>query len=530
MGNNLRMEKIQQIQVFAQLGWSNRQIHAQTGIDRDTIAKYRRQFENQPKESTEKADTGNQNPPEVPADSTAAEGQNPPEVPTDPILPPSTNSSAIRPYAEIIRDFFLRRLTAQRIYQDLVEQHGYKGSYDAVKRYVRKLRKKVRRFAERLTHLPGREAQVDFGKAPCRVLINGKYRKPWLFKMTLSCSKHAYEELVERQDLETFLRCHERAFRFFGGVPEIVTLDNLKSGVLQASIFDPIINQTYLSFASHWRFAANPCMPRTPEHKGIVERDIGYTKHNALDGKKFESLEEANVALRHWNKNWARTRIHGTTKSQVWQLFRDLELPRLQAVAQVDFEYFQSAKRKVDVNGLVEVEARYYAVPPRYVGETLTVHYNQQSVKIYNGAELIISHRRQLLPGKVSMPASCLPSWKHPDLESQERYYCRKAKDVGPALHHLVYTSLSSNDPLAIRRVRGLLSLSKTFGKEVVEQAASQARTMGIENYHMLKALCGNIVNTVKKPNPPALTQSHELIRKLSEYETAVSERSVACQ
>ena len=103
--------------------------------------------------------------------------------------------------------------------------------------------------------------------------------------MTLTCSKHAYEELVEKQDLETFLRCHERAFAFFGGVPAIVTIDNLKAGVIEASIFDPVLNETYLMFASHWGFAANPCMPFRPEHKGVVERDISYTRHNALDGR-----------------------------------------------------------------------------------------------------------------------------------------------------------------------------------------------------------------------------------------------------
>jgi len=526
MGNQLRMEKLQQIEVFLRLGWSNRQIHSVTGIDWDTISKYRRQFQNPPKVSTEGGSDQGQNPPEVPTDPEGVLDQNPPEVPADLLPPPSTNSAVVRPFVEQIRTAFLQRLSAQRIYQDLVEQHGYRGSYDAVKRYVRKLRRRIRRFAERLTHLPGREAQVDFGKAPCRVLIKGKYRKPWIFKMTLSCSKHAYEELVLRQDLETFLRCHERAFRFFGGVPEVVTLDNLKSGVLQACIYDPIINQTYLTFATHWGFAANPCIPRTPEHKGIVERDIGYTKHNALDGRRFESLEEGNAALRHWNKRWARTRIHGTTKCQVWKLFCELELSRLQPPATEDFVYFTAAQRKVDVSGLVEVESRFYGVPPRYVGDRVTVHYNQQTVKIFSGAELIITHQRLTAAGKVCIPTSCRPSWKHPDLESQELYYCRRAKQVGPALHHIVYTVLCSNDPLAIRRVRGFLALPKTFGNAVVEQAAENARSTGLISYQTIKAICEMIVKRGPQPDAHALTQQHDLIRPLDEYETMVNERS----
>jgi transposase len=532
MGNVLGMEKQQQIQVLARLGWSTHAISRHTGTDRKTIARYRKRAENQPEVPTDSKVSDGQNPPKVPTDFFALEGQNQPKVPADLPVAPPTSSSAIQPYTETLRTFFLQHLTAQRMYQDLVEEHGYKGSYDSVKRYVRKLRKRIRHFKERLPHLPGREAQVDFGKSTCRVKVNGVYRRVWLFKMTLSCSKHAYEELVERQDLETFLRCHERAFAFFGGVPEIVTLDNLKSGVLLASIFEPILNQTYLAFAAHWGFAANPCIPGKPEYKGVVERDVGYTKHNALDGRTFESMEEANLFLRHWNRRWARTRIHGTTKCQVWKLFVELEQPRLRPLSVSPFEFFHIGKRKVDVNGLVEVDARYYGVPPRYVGETVMVHHNMQYVKVLWGEEVIVTHLRLADRGKVSQPASCLPGWKHPDLESQERYYCRKAREIGPNMHTLVYRSLGSDDPLTIRRVRGLLSLCRSYGAPVAEQAAAQAVSLRSCNYHIVKALCEKLKDGPAEYPTVAgrLTQTHELIRPLDEYDKIIdSERSTVC-
>jgi len=147
MGNNLRMEKQQQIQVLTGLGWTDRAISRSTGINRGTVSKYRKAFQKQP---------------EVPAD-----------LPPFPI----TNSTQNQPYTGKIRDGLLQKLTAQRIYQDFVEEHGYKGSYDAVKRYARKLRKKVRGFSDRLEHIPGKEAQVDFGKATCRILYWRKMEK-----------------------------------------------------------------------------------------------------------------------------------------------------------------------------------------------------------------------------------------------------------------------------------------------------------------------------------------------------------------
>ena len=522
------MEKQQQIQVLTNLGWPDRAISRETGMDRSTVAKYRKKIQYQPEVPTDSGAQEVQNQPEVPADYSAGANQNQPEVPTDLPSGPITNSNVIQPYIETIRSFFLQRLTAQRIYQDLVEQHGFKGSYDSVKRYVRKLRKRLRRFTERLPHLPGREAQVDFGKATCRTKINGVYKKVWLFKMTLTCSKHAYEELVERQDMETFLACHEHAFAFFGGVPEIMTLDNIKSGVLLASMYEPILNQTYLAFATHWGFAANPCIPRRPEHKGVVERDIGYTKHNALDGRTFESLEESNLFLMHWNKRWARTRIHGTTKCQVWKLFCEMEQARLRPLAEKPFEYFNIAKRKVDVNGLIEVEVCYYAVPPRYVGDMVIAHFNQQYVKIYaaGAGEIIITHKRLHQRGKISQPLSCMPHWKHPDLESQERYYCRKAHETGPNMYQIVYNALCINSPLSIRRARGLLSLTRTYGARLAEEAASRTLALGSCNYQAAKDFCERLKNAAPEEYAAErhFTQNHELIRPLTEYDAVINQ------
>jgi transposase len=477
------------------------------------VAKYRAGFQNQP---------------QVPADFLAEKGQNPPEVPTDLPVPPGTHSLQIRPYLEMIQKHYLQSLSAQWIYQELVDRHNYRGSYDSVKRYVRKLRRRIRRFTERLPHLPGRELQVDFGKSPCFVKDkNGHYRRMWLFKATLTCSKHAYEELVERQDLETFIRCHERAFQFFGGVPEIVTLDNIKSGVLRANLYDPVVNPVYLAFSSHWGFAANPCMPYRPEHKGVVERDIGYTKHNALAGQKFESLEEANLFLRHWNKRWARTRIHGTTKCQVWKLFCELEQSRLRPLAERPFALFKAGQRKVDVNGLVEVESCYYGVPPRYVGDSVIVHYDFEKISIFQGETLLITHRRQHRKGQVSQPPSCLPPWKHPSQESQEQYYCRQAKQVGPNLHELVSRTLEDDHPLTIRRVRGLLSLRRTFSSTILEEAAGRALRKHLCYYQDFRRLCEE-VSLYKAPEPAQLTQQHELIRPLSEYESLLTERTLS--
>lgn len=230
------------------------------------------------------------------------------------------------------------------------------------------------------------------------------------------------------------------------------------------------------------------------------------------------------MLTKSWNKRWARTRIHGTTKCQVWKLFCELEEPTLHALAPAPFEYFNAGNRKVDVNGMVEVEARFYGIPPRHIGDQVVVHHNQNFVKIYDEGKLIITHRTLHQKGKVCQPTSCYPEWKHPDLESQERYYLRKAKAIGEAMHSLVYAILSKNDPLAIRRVRGLLFLEKKYGNAILNESAEDALRSHVYNFHNIKRVCEHILQS--QSDTASLVQQNDLIRSLGDYELIFEERT----
>jgi transposase len=530
MGNVLKMDKQQVIQGLIRLGWSDRAIHKESGIHRKTISGYRKQFQNVPQVPADSSSITFQNVPQVPADAPAASNPGQPNNHVEPL--PPTQSLQIFPHRADIRTNILAGLTAQRIYQDLVESHAFNGSYDSVKRYVRKFKKRFKRYFERLPTFPGREAQVDFAKSPCKVLVDGKYRHVWFFKMTLSHSRHSYEELVLRQDVETFIRCHENAFKAFNGVPETIKLDNLKAGVIQACIYDPLINPVYQAFADHWGFVPNPCAPARPHHKGRVERDIQYTESNALAGRRFESLEDGNIFLRHWNKRWARTRIHGTTKCQVWTLFIETEQPKLRTLVSCPFTYFAICNRKVDVSGLVEVGANFYAAPARFVGDWVIVHHNSIEVKIYDRqqhqkqpVQLLVKHKTLQGKGHYSQPSSCKPLYKHPSLEDQEMYYCRKARQIGQSCYALIYRILAADDPMAIRRTRGILSLPKKFPAELVEQSCSIALFQQTYSYRTIKALCETMAGKGDQTCLP-LTQTHDAIRPLTEYQTIIEERT----
>jgi len=427
---------------------------------------------------------------------------------------PTRQSSAV-PYHDFICQRLEIGLTAQRIYQDLIAEHDFTSSYDSVKRYVRKLKKTQPRVYVRIHTAAGEEAQVDFGTgAP--TLKNGRYKRPWLFKMVLSYSRHAYEEVVWHQDVETFIRCHERAFAFFGGVPKLIRLDNLKSGVLKAHLYEPTLNPVYAEFAKHTGFVPLPCLPGKPEHKGKTESGVGYTQNNALKGLKFDSLEAQNTHLRHWNKTWARTRVHGTTKKQVWQLFVEKERSELQTLPEKPFQFFKIGQRKVHPDGHIEVGRAYYSAPHHCVGKILSVHFNNLWVKVFDGSERVAFHRTAQ-PGRFQTEKHHLPAHKTLTSEQFKNKLVSQAATIGPHCKLWALKAIKERDRLALRPIQGVLRLQDKYAPEQLDWACRQALKLNSVRYTTVKALCEDQPQAHQQLE---LLQQHEIIRALDGYQT----------
>ncbi|MBK6940305.1 MAG: transposase family protein [Planctomycetes bacterium] len=142
-----------------------------------------------------------------------------------------------------------------------------------------------------------------------------------MLRVVLSHSRKAYLEVMWRQDTESLIRGIENAFHHFGGVPKTLVPDNLKAAVPKHDWCDPTITPKFEAFARHYGVAVLPTKPRTPRHKGKVERCVAFAQDNALKGRQFASLAAQNGLLRDWETKVADQRIHGTTRKQVHALF-----------------------------------------------------------------------------------------------------------------------------------------------------------------------------------------------------------------
>ncbi len=229
MGNYLQMAKSQQVHALLELGWSYRRIEAETGVRRETVSRYDAARRAKAAKvfpgsaASVVVDAGGAAPDD---ESNAAKVFAGSPAKAAKVFPGSTRPrGSAAAYRDTIAEKCDAGLSAQRIWQDLVEEFGYGASYESVKRFVRTLAPRPRAVGV-FHHAPGQEGQVDFFRgAPTLHAATGDWRRPWVFRLTLGHSRHGYEEAVDDQQIETFLRLHERAFRDLGGVPLVIRHD-----------------------------------------------------------------------------------------------------------------------------------------------------------------------------------------------------------------------------------------------------------------------------------------------------------------
>lgn len=412
-------------------------------------------------------------------------------------------------------------LTAQRIHQDLVAEMGFSGSYESVKRHVRRLRRTEPQRVCRIEVEPGEEAQADFGSGAWVVdPANGSRRRPWVLRIVLSYSRKAYSEAFFRQDTEHFIRGLENAWRAFGGVARTLNLDNLKAGVLRADWLDPELNPKLLAFARHYGFAVIPCRPRVPEHKGKTENGISYLKKNALQGRVFPSLAAHNEHLRHWERTVADPRIHGTTRQQVSARFAQEQGSLLPLPASL-FPVFHEGRRAVHRDSYIEVQRAYYAVPPEYIQRTVWARWDTREVRVFNERWEQIALHRRLEPGEFSQCLG-LGGGQGP-LDRQIAYWRERVEAFGEPCGQWAAGVLERKGPLGIRTLMGLARLAESHPFRALNQACERAVARGAWRLRDVRAL---LEAATPDQLPIRFQRQHPVIRDLAEYDLFIQDHA----
>lgn len=290
------------------------------------------------------------------------------------------------------------RHTARRVWQRLVDEHDAQVGESTVRRYVAGARRRLPVVLAEVmvpqTHLPGAEAEVDFGEVS--FFLNGVLTSGWMFVMRLSASGKGFHRVYRNQAQQAFLDGHVHAFAQFGGVPGRVRYDNLKPAVARVlKGRDRAEAERFTVMRSYYGFDSFFCRPgKDGSHeKGGVEGEVGrFRRRHMVPVPRVASMAELNIVVAGGDLADDRRRIVGRAIT-VGEHFA-LEANALARLPVEPFDPSLLLTPRVDAKSRVCVRQCFYSVPARYVGRRLNVRLGAESVDIYDGGGQVAGHER----------------------------------------------------------------------------------------------------------------------------------------
>ena len=360
------METPEEVAVMRQLlerGWSQRAIARELGISRNTVSRYLALGEWQPYRTVNR----------------------------------QRQLDGHREWLQ--QQFEQHHGNAEVVRQELQKQKGIRVSQRTVERAVQDWREGLRQSRQatvRFETRPGKQLQADFGEL--WVPIGGVRTKVHLCVLTLGYSRRQFIRVSRQEKQRHWFQALEEAFRFWGGIPEQVLVDNARALI---TLNDPrsgelVINPRFAAFARHWGFTPKACWPSRPQTKGKDERGVGYVKRSGIAGHRFDAWGQMESHLEWWNREIADLRIHGTTGERPLQRFERDEASALLALnGKPSFLAEQEFSRRVAKDCCVQVEGNWYSVPAALVRQNVMVQIRGQQVVIRQGGRIVARHSHQ---------------------------------------------------------------------------------------------------------------------------------------
>jgi len=276
----------------------------------------------------------------------------------------------------------------------LVAEHGYSGSARSVQRYVgAAFPRPAVRARRRVETPPGAQAQVDWAEFRAVPFVDGP-RDLYALHVQLSHSRYDVVIWSERKDQLAWLHCHSEALRRLGGVPATMRIDNEKTAIATGAGAWGEIHIAYRRYAEVARFHVDACTPRSPEHKGKVERRIRDQRLQAdprsrawTDVAELQAWSDERMLFSAHRRRCPAT---GTSVFDAWRT----EIPHLGELPILPEPFDLVATRRVSEDCMVSFEGRRYSVPFRLLGRVVEVRGVAGRVQVLAEAAVVAVHPR----------------------------------------------------------------------------------------------------------------------------------------
>lgn len=501
------MRKIREVlRLRYEAGLSGRQVAVSLQIARGSVGEYLRRFDA----------TGLGWPLPASLSDTALERRlypPPPAVPSD--------SRPLPDWSTVHRELRRPGVTLMLLWEEYQAAYpkqgfGYSWFCDRYRAWAGKLD-----LVMRQTHRAGETLFVDYAGQTAEVIdpATGEVRTAQLFVAVLGASNYTYAEATWTQTLPDWIGAHTRAFAFFGGVPEVVVPDNLKSGITRAHRYEPDLNPTYAELASHYGVAVIPARARRPRDKAKVEVGVQVVERlilAALRHRTFFSLAELNRAIAELLERLNRRPFKKLPGSRR-EAFEALDRPALRPLPATPYVYATWKKVRVHIDYHVEVDGHYYSVPYVLVKQSLEARLTATTVECFRQGQRVASHRRSALKGQHTTVPEHMPKAHRAYAEWTPQRLVRWAEQTGPATAGVVAQILAHrpHPQQGFRSCLGILRLGERYGAERLEAACRRALRLNACRYKSIESILKRGLDRQPLPEQRelALPAAHDHLR-----------------
>lgn len=380
-------------------------------------------------------------------------------------------------------------------------------------------------YSMRQTYKAGEKVFVDFGgEMSVFNKDTGEFQKTHIFVAVLGASKYTYVEAVFSQDLPSWIKVNRHMLEYFGCVPEIIVPDNLKAAVEKACKYEPVVNRTYLEFASHYSAYVAPTRPYEPKDKALAENGVKLVKRwilIRLRDRVFFSLEELNTAIRELLEKFNAKLMKKIGKSRK-ELFESLDKPAMNPLPEIPFEYAEWKIVKPGPDYHVSFEKHLYSVPCILKGRQLEIRATDTLIELYLKGRHVCSHKRSRKEHGCTTLIEHMPENHKAVAGVTPESLIRQAERIGEHAVKLVKLKLEAGrfPENAYRSCLGILRLERKSGRERLNKACKRAIYFGSMSYqNVSNILQYNLEDQEYEKIPvsrPPL--NHENIRGKEEY------------
>lgn len=355
-----------EIHKLNRLGFNVSQIKRKAGVDRDTVRKYLRMDFEEMSEWTSAL---------------------------------QNRTKKLNSHEEVIVDWLKEHpdLSSAQIEDWLLEEYPeLKVGSSTIRLFVKELRDryaipkvKQSRHYEAISEVDmGEQIQVDWGQC-WQMTVNKEKIKLYFICFVLGHSRYKYVEWLNRPfTTQDTIRCHEQAFRYFGGMTKEVMYDQDNLIAVSENAGDLILTSKFEAYQQARGFQVYLCRAADPETKGKIERVVGYVKGNFAKNRIYSDLDDWNQKCRNWLERTGNHKVHGTTKKRPDSVFlqEKAHLKPVSPFKTMDDPFDASIAIKIGKDNTIRYKGNRYSVP---VGTYRSAGTNEVLLRV-NHNELIV--------------------------------------------------------------------------------------------------------------------------------------------